>query len=157
MREEQKASELGMIPWEGNSFCRVLKCLYPYASKWHHGRCTTKVDWLLNVGNPNFTHSYHDIARTGFKLIGHVVVKYLNLWDMGDLWRPLHTWAKSRGHEIVRAQKKVSKGHPTHLRNHVVWSQTLNCNVKSYVIGSSTKCYFNEFVFMQVLIHEKIK
>jgi hypothetical protein len=25
---------------------------------------------------------------------------------------PLHTRAKSRDHEIVRAQKKVSKGHP---------------------------------------------
>ena len=27
-------------------------------------------------------------------------------------WGPLHTWAKSRDHEIVRAQKKVSKGRP---------------------------------------------
>ena len=25
---------------------------------------------------------------------------------------PLHTWAKSDDHEIVRAQKKVSKGYP---------------------------------------------
>ena len=25
---------------------------------------------------------------------------------------PLHIWAKSRDHEIVRAQKKVSKGRP---------------------------------------------
>ena len=29
--------------------------------------------------------------------------------------RPLHTWAKSHDHEIVRAQKKVFKGH-------IVWS-----------------------------------
>ena len=46
----------------------------------------------------------------------------------------LHTWAKSRDHEIVRAQKKVSKGCcplPTHLRNHVVWSHTFKCNMKS--------------------------
>jgi hypothetical protein len=28
---------------------------------------------------------------------------------------PLHTRAKSRDHEIVRAQKKVSKGHPNTL------------------------------------------
>jgi hypothetical protein len=27
------------------------------------------------------------------------------------IWGPLHTQAKSRDHEIVRAQKKVSKGH----------------------------------------------
>ena len=30
---------------------------------------------------------------------------------MGDLG-PLHTHVKSRDHEIVRAQKKVSKGRP---------------------------------------------
>jgi hypothetical protein len=29
-------------------------------------------------------------------------------WNLG----PLHTWAKSRDHEIVRAQKKVSKSCP---------------------------------------------
>ena len=30
----------------------------------------------------------------------------------GGLLGPLHTRAKSRDHEIVRAQKKVSKGRP---------------------------------------------
>jgi hypothetical protein len=29
--------------------------------------------------------------------------------------------------------------------------------VKSYVPGPSTKCYFNEFPFMQVLTHDKIE
>jgi hypothetical protein len=29
-------------------------------------------------------------------------------WSLG----PLHTWAKSRDHEVVRAQKKVSNGRP---------------------------------------------
>ena len=29
-----------------------------------------------------------------------------------DTLGPLHTQAKSRDHEIVRPQKKVSKGHP---------------------------------------------
>ena len=57
--------------------------------------------------------------------------------------------AKCRDHEIVRAQKKVSKGRPkTTSKNHVVWSQTLKCSVKSYVTKSSTKCYFNESLFM---------
>ena len=31
---------------------------------------------------------------------------------------------------------------PTHPQNHVVWSRTLKCSVKPYVIGPSTKCYF---------------
>jgi hypothetical protein len=32
-----------------------------------------------------------------------------------------------------------------------------NCSVKSYVIGPSTKCYFNEFLFVWVLMHDKIE
>ena len=46
---------------------------------------------------------------------------------------------------------------PTHLQNHVVWSQTLKRSVKSHVTGPSTKCYFNEVLFMQVLTHDQIK
>ena len=69
-----------------------------------------------------------------------------------------HARAKSRDNEILRAQKKVSKGHlNTHLQNHVLWSRTLKCTVKSYVTAPSTKCYFNEFLTMQVLTHEKIE
>jgi hypothetical protein len=62
----------------------------------------------------------------------------------------LHTWGKSRDHEIVRAQKKVSKSRPnTPAKTHVVWSQILKSSVKSYVTGFSTKCHFHEFLFMR--------
>ena len=37
-------------------------------------------------------------------------------------------------------QRKCPKAVPTHLPNHVVWSLTLKCSVKPYVIGPSTKC-----------------
>ena len=40
------------------------------------------------------------------------VLKELHLWPKYAYWGPLHTRAKSRNHEIVRAQMKVSKGHP---------------------------------------------
>ena len=43
----------------------------------------------------------------------------------------------------------------THL--HVLWSRALRCSVESYVTGPSTKCYFNEFLFMRVLTYDKIK
>ena len=43
---------------------------------------------------------------------------------------PLHIRAKSRGQEIVRVQKKVSKAVTSHLQNHVVRSRTLKCSVK---------------------------
>jgi hypothetical protein len=47
---------------------------------------------------------------------------------------------------------------PTHLQNHVVvWSWTLECSVKPSVTGPSTKCYFNEFLFMRVLTHDSIE
>jgi hypothetical protein len=39
----------------------------------------------------------------------------------------------------------------------LVWSRTVNCSVKSYVTMPSTKGYFNEFLFMWVLTHDKIK
>jgi hypothetical protein len=69
-----------------------------------------------------------------------------------------HTQAKSRDHEIVRAQTKVPKGRPkTHLQTHIVRSRTFECSVKSYVIGPSTKCYFNESLFKHVLAHDKTK
>ena len=70
---------------------------------------------------------------------------------------PLHTRAKSRDHEILwEPKRKCPKAVSTHLQNHVVWSRILKCSVKSYVIGPSTKCYFNEFLFMQVRAHDKI-
>jgi hypothetical protein len=72
---------------------------------------------------------------------------------------PLHTRAKSRDHEIVRAQKQsVQKATPTHLQHHVMWSRILECSVKSlYVTGPSTECYFDGFLFKQVLTHDTIE
>ena len=54
-------------------------------------------------------------------------------------------------HEIVRAKRKCPKVVPTHLHNHVRWSWTLKCGVKSYGTGPSTKCYFNQSLFTRVL------
>ena len=55
-------------------------------------------------------------------IIGQDLTVYKANWCI--YWRllgPLHTRAKSRDHEIVRAQKKVSKGRPSrHLQSHVV-------------------------------------
>ena len=49
------------------------------------------------------------------------------------LWEPKRKWVK-----VV----------PNHLQNHAVWSRILQCSVKSYVTGPSTKCYFHESLFM---------
>ena len=60
---------------------------------------------------------------------------------------PLHTRAKSRDHEIVRAKGKCPKAVPRHLQNHLVWSRILKCRVKSYVTGPSPKGYVNKLLF----------
>src|ERR1700738_4469381 len=75
------------------------------------------------------------------------------IWVLGQL----HTRAKSRDFEIVRAQTNVSNGRPNTPPKRVVWSRTLKCSVKSYVIGPSTECYFNAFLFMQVLKYDRIE
>ena len=54
-------------------------------------------------------------------------------------------------------KESCSKAVPRHLQDHVVWSQTLECSVKPYVTGSSTKCYFYEFLFVRVFTHDNIK
>ena len=83
----------------------------------------------------------------------------LRLWCSSTQLGPLHTRAKSRDHEIVRAQKESVRrlSVPRHLRSHVVWSRILECGVKPYVTGSSSKCYFKEFLFMWVFTHDTIE
>ena len=67
----------------------------------------------------------------------------------------LPTQAKSCDHEIFRAHKKCPKVVIRRPQNHVVWSRILKCSVKPYVTGPSTKCYFDEILFMWVLTHDK--
>ena len=45
--------------------------------------------------------------------------------------------------------RKCLKAILRHLQKHVVWSRILKC--------TSTKCYYNEFIFMRVLTHNKIE
>ena len=54
-------------------------------------------------------------------------------------------------------KRKCPKAVPTYLQHHVVWSGILECSVKPYVARPLSKCYFNEFLFMQVLRHDKIE
>ena len=59
--------------------------------------------------------------------------------------------------KLWEPERKCPKTVPRHLQNHVVWSQTLKCSVKPYVTTPSTKRYFNEFLSMRILTHDKIK
>ena len=59
--------------------------------------------------------------------------------------------------QLGEPKNMCSKVVPTHLQNLVVWSRTPKCSVKPYVTMPSTKGYFNEFIFMQILTHDKIE
>jgi hypothetical protein len=59
--------------------------------------------------------------------------------------------------KLRKLKRTCPKAVPRHLQNHVVWSRTLKCSVKSYVTGPSTQCYFNEFLFMWVLTRNNIE
>ena len=57
--------------------------------------------------------------------------------------------------KLWEPKRKCPKAVPTHLQNHVVWSWTLKCSVKSYVTGASAKYYFYECLYMRVFTHDK--
>jgi hypothetical protein len=57
--------------------------------------------------------------------------------------------------KLWEPKRKCPKIVPRQPQNHVVWSLTPKCCVKSYVTWPSTKCYSNEFLFMWVLTHDK--
>ena len=77
------------------------------------------------------------------------------------------SWKSIKGHfthepravtmKLWEPKRKCPMAIPTHLQNHVVWSHALKCSVKSYVSRPSTKCYFNERLFMWVLTHDKME
>ena len=51
--------------------------------------------------------------------------------------------------KLGELKRKCPKAIPRYLQSHVVWSRTLWCSVKPYVTRSSTKCYFNGFLFVR--------
>ena len=75
---------------------------------------------------------------------------------MRDLRANSHTSQEPWAWNCESPKESVQRPSQTHLQNHVVWSHTLKCNVKSYVTGPSTKCYFSAILFMRVLAHDKI-
>ena len=71
------------------------------------------------------------------------------------VWATSHTSQEPWPWTCESPKRKCSKAVPTHLQNHVVWSRVPKCSVKSYVSGPSTKCYFDEFLFMRVFTLDK--
>ena len=139
-RQSRRWSLLGMRGWFIWNYHPISEVLV-HSTK---PQCKIQIDALSLIALCNFEYQH---ALPGIiSVIGectHWI--YPSTFKLG----PLHTRAKSCDHEIVRAQKKVSKGRPN--------TPPISRSVKSYVIGCSTKCYFNEFLFMRVLTPSTIK
>jgi hypothetical protein len=58
--------------------------------------------------------------------------------------------------KLWEPKRKCPKAIPRHLQNHVERSRILKCSVKPYVTRPSTKCYFNEFLSIRILTHDRI-
>ena len=84
---------------------------------------------------PDINHQWRQIARHWWRSIDQVASSHTSQ----ELW----PWNSESPKESV----------PRHVRIHVVWSRALKCSVKSIVIEPSTKCYFNEFLFMRGPLH----
>ena len=83
------------------------------------------------------------------------------------VWRALETLilnTDSKGHfthksravtkNLWKPKRKCPKAVPTHFQNHVVWSHTLECSVKSYVTEPLIKCYCNEWYLCESFVHD---
>ncbi len=139
-----------------------IKTIESYSKQWHlylHATCTI----IIIIGG---TYFLYQVVELGWFFFGWVwgdfsvrnwgsspssqVTKFYHLG-------PLHTRAKSRDHEIVGAQKKVSKGCPNTPPKSccAVTDPQVYCIVKSYLTRSPTKRYFDESLFTQVLTHDR--
>ena len=67
-----------------------------------------------------------------------------------------HTRPRAVTMKLWEPKRKCPKAIPTHLQT-TFSVVPLKCSVKSYVTGSTTKCYFNQYLFMCVLTHDTIK
>jgi len=123
----------------------------PLQIKWHHfeWRISAQSLQMPSARQPLFEIEVpQGLGRYLFPLYSTILIlMHVMFTKVIILKGHFHTRAKSRDHEIKRPHKRA-KAIPRHLQNHVVWSWTLKCSVKSYVIGPSVKCYFNDSLFM---------
>ena len=123
---------------------RMLPCSHPCHS-WDLG-----LGNLCEVVSPNF-HALNDRDCTDWPQ-----VTWESMWT-GPKGASTHE-PKSRDHKNCESpQQKWPKAVPPHLQTHAAWSRTLKYSVKLNVTAPSTECYFNEFLFTRVLVHDRIE
>jgi hypothetical protein len=70
-------------------------------------------------------------------------------WCKQPLRATSHTSQEPWPWNCESPKESVQRPSQVTLQNHVVWSRILTCSVKPYVTGPTTKCYFNELLFMR--------
>ena len=113
-------------------------------------RCLN-LTWFWKCLLTTFRHFFWALTISWWRILTHV-------WSGPEYTGHFTHEPRAMTMKLWEPKRMCPKAIPTHLQNHVVvWSRTLKCRVKSHVTGPSTKCYFNEFLFIRVLTHDKIK
>jgi hypothetical protein len=136
---------------------------------------------FMDIRVTTVTHTYIFIYRPQWFKLGLDQFHACELWQSGspfsdnwlnilmeqipmlDLSRIVYVRATSHTSQepwpwsCESPEESVQRPCQSHLQNHVAWSRTLKCSVKSYVTGSLNNCYFNKFIFMRVFTHDEIE
>jgi hypothetical protein len=119
------------------------KCLHGFL----HG-----IEWIMFHGRLDWFQKPPRGGRPNTKLEDHGTPKAHNHGFISHTSQELWPWSCENPKESVQRLSWCTS------HNHVVvWSRALKCSVKSYVPWPSTKCYFDGFLFMWVLTHDKIE
>ena len=121
-----------------------------------------RAGWL-----PDTIYSIYTYSRSNLTFLSHSIY-CTRCVHLSFSWPDtLHSVGTLRAHfthepramtrKLWEPKRKCLKAVPRHLQNHVVWSRTLKCSVKSYVTMPSSKCYFCEFLYVRVLTHDEIE
>ena len=147
-------------------------CVRPYVQEVVFEDCPSDHETWSNWCHVGFHVDFRSILHSHTSLVSQAQCE-ANL----DWLRHFHQWLflKCNGHglsiscvnfthkpravtmNLWEPKRKCPKVVPAHIQNHLAWSRLLKCSVKSYVSMPSTKCYFNGFLLMWVLTHDKIE
>ena len=145
------------------AMCMIWVCHSSYTSCVFHTRSGCRLKMYMHVARPPNSNKNKGKLTQWCKPENKICrIERVFLSTKTFCWYPItygYLTHKPRAvtMKLWEPKRKCPKAVPRHLQTHAMWSRTLQCNVKSYVTGPSTKCYFNECQGTQVLTHDKIE
>ena len=122
--------------------------------------CNLNTSCVLLHTHWRWEHSWsnHPLLLDTMKLVGIIHhMQFCKIFKHQDSKGHFTHKPRTMTMKLRELKGECPKAIPRRPPSHVVWSRTLKCSVKSYVTGPLVKCYFNEFLFMQVFTHNKIQ